>query len=330
MMLAAPTPTSNALPSPALARTDQQAKGRKKAPSSAVPNSVPKTGEGLVELKKVRLGRVGPDYTNPLSPDISAFVMELAAKLEPIEKVLEKYGLTQENLQTLLKNKHFRELVHNTERDFASITNTADRVRIKAMMLTELGLEEMFLILSNPNHLAAARVSAFSAIKSLTGLEKPELEREKARFHLTISVPAADGQPGKTIEVTAEELPKPEDAGYGEGEGEVFAEEGEEEIRTENTDREEYEGEGGGQSEVYVGGEGGETGARETSNGDGYLGGEDVTLGADIATGFAQKLRDLGALGGGSAEMVQADRVFSEPEFDLSLDDWINNTQSPI
>lgn len=156
--------------------------------------------------------RLGPNFVNPLSNNIGAFVMELAAKLQPVEEILKKYKVTAGQLGLLLRNNAFRELVREAERDFASITNTAERIRIKAMLLTEIGLDEIFLILTDNKVMPSARVQAFAQIKNLTGLEKPELDRGRAQFKLVINVPTPLNPDQKqTITVQGAVDPDPED-----------------------------------------------------------------------------------------------------------------------
>jgi hypothetical protein len=138
--------------------------------------------------------------------------MELAAKLQPVEEILRKYKVTAGQLGLLLRNNAFRDLVREAERDFASITNTAERIRIKAMLLTEIGLDEIYLILTDNKVMPSARVQAFAQIKNLTGLEKPELDRGRAQFKLVINVPTPlSPEQKQTITVQGAVDPDPED-----------------------------------------------------------------------------------------------------------------------
>ena len=198
-----PMPKLNA-PRPKVGASDKSALGAITSPSD--PSAVSPSAPAVINFAH----RLGPDFVNPLSNNIGAFVMELAAKLQPVEDILKKYKVTAGQLGLLLRNNAFRDLVREAERDFASITNTAERIRIKAMLLTELGLDEMYLILTDNKVMPNARVSAFAQIKNLTGLEKPELDRGRAQFKLVINVPQPLSSGGQQT-ITVEGAVDPED-----------------------------------------------------------------------------------------------------------------------
>ena len=209
-----PMPKLNA-PRPKVGASDKSALGAITSPSD--PSAVSPSAPAVINFAH----RLGPDFVNPLSNNIGAFVMELAAKLQPVEDILKKYKVTAGQLGLLLRNNAFRELVKEAERDFASITNTAERIRIKAMLLTELGLDEMYLILTDNKVMPNARVSAFAQIKNLTGLEKPELDRGRAQFKLVINVPqplSSGGQQTITVEGAVDPEEEDEDEDYVEDE----------------------------------------------------------------------------------------------------------------
>jgi hypothetical protein len=153
-----------------------------------------------------------------LAPDVGGLAMEVAARLQPLGEIIKKYGLSKSEFQELMKQPVFRDAVVEARSAFKSTANTPERIRIKAQLLTEAGLEEMYLILQNPNQPAAARVSAFGAIKTLTGLEKPDAPMHRQKFSLTINVASGTGMQATTIEAEAVEGPGGEGSEYEPGE----------------------------------------------------------------------------------------------------------------
>jgi hypothetical protein len=149
-----------------------------------------------------------------LAPRIGAMAYELAAGLRAGRDILQSYGVTVPEFRQLMKLPEFGEMIKTAKREFASLPNTADRVRLKAQIMTELGLEEMWEIIRHPAVPAAARVSAYNSVKSLTGLDKPEEAQPMQKFSLKIVLPGAPDQPGTitlegTTHVPDPDLPQP-------------------------------------------------------------------------------------------------------------------------
>lgn len=143
-----------------------------------------------------------PLMSGPLAPTMGALVYELACGLRPGRLVLQKYGIGVPEFKKLLALPAFVGMLRQAKRDFASLANTPDRVRIKSQIMTELGLEQMWGIMRDGRRPSAARVSAFNAIKGLTGMDKPEEATPMQRFSLKIVLPPAQGGP-VTIEGTS-------------------------------------------------------------------------------------------------------------------------------
>jgi hypothetical protein len=123
-----------------------------------------------------------------LSGTAQALLLELAAGLEETKEICEKYSVTAAELTIWLGHPAFRDMLREAKRKFASLGNTADRVKTKAQLLVEINLPVMHDLVNDSRAMPAARVSAFTAIRSLTGLEKPEPQPVGAVFKLEIKV----------------------------------------------------------------------------------------------------------------------------------------------
>lgn len=115
--------------------------------------------------------------------------LELAANLEPPLNILQRYGVSNTRFQQLKSSPMFRKMIEEASAKFHSLANTADRVQIKAQLLMELDLPIMHDIVNDDNLQASARVSAFGAIRALSGLEKPKEATPGAHFELRIILP---------------------------------------------------------------------------------------------------------------------------------------------
>ena len=102
-----------------------------------------------------------------MSPTIGAMVYELAAGLHTGASPSSRATASRPRVPaTCSARPEFVEMLRHAKREFASLPNTADRVRLKAQMLTEMGLEEMWEIIRHPAVPAAARVSAYNASRA--------------------------------------------------------------------------------------------------------------------------------------------------------------------
>lgn len=177
--------------------------------SRATPTTTPPLNQGLA-LSPVpdpkapwRGVALHPDLRGILrgamAPRVGAMVYELAAGLRAGRDILQSYGVTVGEFRQLVKLPEFAEMVKAAKREFASLPNTADRVRLKAQVMTELGLEEMWEIIRHPAVPAAARVSAYNSVKSLTGLDKPDDPQPLQKFSLKIVLPGPSSDTPGTI-----------------------------------------------------------------------------------------------------------------------------------
>lgn len=141
---------------------------------------------------------------HPLASTFGSLVAEVAANIEPVETILERYDISASEYAELQALPSFQAAVLEAQREFSAIANTPSRVRLKAQLITELLLPAMHEIASSNATPSAARVSAFSAVRSLTGLEKPETPVAQQKFSLTINL----GDKGPlTLEGTAQAVP---------------------------------------------------------------------------------------------------------------------------
>lgn len=147
--------------------------------------------------------------TNPISPlnhRFGALVTEIAARTEPLATVLIKHGVTKKQWLQLKELPAFKAALERQHKAFGSIDDLPTRIKLKAQLLTEALLDEMFDIARHIAYPASARVSAFAQIKNLTGLEKPEDAAPQRAFNLTINLAGGKSKTAQavTLEAVAE------------------------------------------------------------------------------------------------------------------------------
>ncbi len=157
---------------------------------SPIPQ-VPSPNAGDRQRRTVQRSRdaaITSDTINPLSPRFGMLVTEIAARVDPLGVVLNRHGLTQRDWAKLREMPAFQNALAAQHKAFEAIADLPSRIKMKAQLLTEALLDEMFELATNIGQPASARVSAFAQIKNLTGLEKPEDAAPQRAFNLTINL----------------------------------------------------------------------------------------------------------------------------------------------
>lgn len=103
--------------------------------------------------------------------DIDArLILELVAKIDPVAQILERYGLTKEELQTKLGSPIFKSAFLEASRAWKSNPNMKERIRMKAGALLEDTLQDIFMIIRNGQLPASQRLEGTKQLASLAGL----------------------------------------------------------------------------------------------------------------------------------------------------------------
>jgi hypothetical protein len=139
--------------------------------------------------------------TGLMSPVIGSLAYELAAGLADRKDILQKYGVSIALFRQLMALPVFQDMLRKAKSEFGSLASTPDRVRLKAQLMTEMGLQDMWGIINSPRAPEAARVSAYNSVKSLTGMDKPEDAAPMQRFSLKIVLPAVSSATPATITI---------------------------------------------------------------------------------------------------------------------------------
>ncbi len=99
----------------------------------------------------------------------AALALDLAADLWPEGVVFGNHGIDPVYGAALLQKDWFRQMVDEAKREWSSITNAKQRIKLKSQIVVEMSLNELYNIVTDANVPAAARVSAFKELKDISG-----------------------------------------------------------------------------------------------------------------------------------------------------------------
>lgn len=103
--------------------------------------------------------------------DLSAsLAADLAAGIYSQQEIFDHHGIDVVQASVLLKSDWFQKMVEDARKEWASIDNAKERIRVKARLSLEEGIIEMFNIIRDKNVPAAARVGAFKELKEIGGV----------------------------------------------------------------------------------------------------------------------------------------------------------------
>jgi hypothetical protein len=89
---------------------------------------------------------------------------ELAAEITPVTDILARYGITPADFRNKLKDPMFRGAIREAKSIWKSDLNVQQRVRVKAAMMVEDSLLDVFAIIKNESQPAAAKLEAFEKL----------------------------------------------------------------------------------------------------------------------------------------------------------------------
>lgn len=95
---------------------------------------------------------------------------DVAAGLLPLHEIAHKHGISVQKLTTLCETESFAKQVAQTRAEWASLDNTAERIKHKARLAFEEGLVHLYEMLSDPKANPSARVAAAKELKDVADL----------------------------------------------------------------------------------------------------------------------------------------------------------------
>lgn len=137
----------------------------------------------------------------------SQLAMELAMQLAPINDILDRHGLTVADLRFKLSNPLFRRVYQDTKRVWESDLGAEERIRIKAMMLVEDSLLQVYSILHSHDTAPQARIDAFKQLSKVAGVDQSGKGGDAAGTKVSITFNIEPDKPPVMLEAVAQAIP---------------------------------------------------------------------------------------------------------------------------
>lgn len=115
-------------------------------------------------------------------------------RIKDAAQIAKEYDIPQAELARRIRtDRNFAAQILEYKRIWHHPTNAAERVRIKAAVLAEDGLINIWNIFQNPDTHPAVRLDAHKHLTKLADVEpKKDLDAQGSRFSVTINLPNVD------------------------------------------------------------------------------------------------------------------------------------------
>ena len=156
-----------------------------------------------------------PEYggEKAISQTDGRLAWELAADIADVPTLLSRYGISLADFKNKLKDPMFRQAIREAKSIWKSDLNTQQRVRVKAALLVEDSLLDVFAIVKSESQPAAARLEAFEKLVKTADLAPKAGSKDQSNAGaFKINIILGD-KPAETVTInrhTQESLPSPE------------------------------------------------------------------------------------------------------------------------
>src|SRR5215831_16592816 len=149
--------------------------------------------------------------TMPLSPfppedgPMLSLARSVAMDLQELDDILKAHQLSYEQWAEIAANPRFQAFLKSSVEDWNKPLNTPERIRLKALAMVELGLEEMWRALHDVKEPLTARVELFKTVAKMGSVDvekRVDVANGEAKFSVVINL-GADNQ----LKISAPTLP---------------------------------------------------------------------------------------------------------------------------
>ena len=152
---------------------------------------------------------------NAMAPAISPIPSEdgtylslaraIAMDIQELEDILKAHGVTHNEWDEIREHPRFQAFLKSAVDDWNKPLNTPERIRLKALAMVELGLEEMWRAMHDNKEPLTARVELFKTVAKMGAVDvekKVDMTSNEAKFSVVINL-GADNQ----LKISAPALP---------------------------------------------------------------------------------------------------------------------------
>jgi hypothetical protein len=125
-----------------------------------------------------------------LSPGDALLVWEITAGISTLGDIMRRHGLTFDEYDAKMRDAAFVGHMVDCKRYWTSETSVSERVRLKAALLAEDGLLDLYQILKSPDTVTSAKLDAFGHLAKAADLgpsKKPDVGTGE-RFQININL----------------------------------------------------------------------------------------------------------------------------------------------
>lgn len=136
-----------------------------------------------------------------VTPEDARLAWELVANISSIGDIMRRHRLTFDELDAKKRDPLFANLVHQYEKHWNSELSVNQRVALKAALLTEDTLLDVYAIVKNAEASPGQRLEAFGALAKAgeVGVQRKAEGPTGAPVQINITIP---GQKGVTIDAS--------------------------------------------------------------------------------------------------------------------------------
>jgi hypothetical protein len=144
------------------------------------------------------------DSLSQISNEMSAaLALDLAADIWPEADVFRNHNIDPVIGAKLIQQDWFRQMVDEAKREWSSITNAKQRIRLKSQLAVEHSIETLYQVVVDNNIPAASRVAAFKELKDVSGVSQSDEERAAGAGAPMVNI-YLNGDDGPSISITSD------------------------------------------------------------------------------------------------------------------------------
>lgn len=155
---------------------------------------------------------VGFSAAGALNDSDARLVWELVANISPPAEILKRHGLTVQDFAAKKRDAMFIAAYKEAKSVWNSDLNVQQRIKFKAGLLVEDSLQDLFVIIKNPEMSAQLKIDAHKQLSALAGAtgNKQQGGEGGSGFKLTINLGSSSA---KSVTIDGHALPNTLPAG---------------------------------------------------------------------------------------------------------------------
>lgn len=115
---------------------------------------------------------------------------EIAMDIDTIESILLRARVTETQWNEIKENAYFQQLLKSAVQEWQGASNTAERVKLKALACIEVAMPEFFARMHDKSEALPAKVKSLEVFANLAGMSKGNVQAAGPgeRFSVTINL----------------------------------------------------------------------------------------------------------------------------------------------